>query len=448
MSQQTSTLDRSAWHVLLATWFGMLFDGMDASIYVLTLYPSLSELLNTTSHATVGSIGAIVIAVFMFGWTLGAVCFGLLADYIGRVKTLIITVLLYTICTGLCATSHSWEQLALYRFLVGMGIGGEISIGGVMVAECWFGKSRLHATGGLQTAYGCGCLLLAAINMAIGHLGWRYLYVVGMVPALLAIYVRLKLKELPDAEAVRRYRAHLMKQPGEMLSDAQSKFLRFPFFELFTHSYLTKTVAIVAMSSTTCMGYWAVVAWIPAWINQLTGTAAVQERSLAMLIQNLAAILAAASGGWIVLRLGRAWSFRMAFIGSLISCIAMFLGTKVFGPALLTWISLAGFFTVAPFTYLFIYIPELFETRLRATAFGFSMQFGRIFAGLAAIMGGQLISLFGGSYATAGACVSLLFLLGIIASFFLPYSDGCVSTEMASETLEKPFSVPELIKSK
>lgn len=446
MNQETSTSTKhAAWHVLFATWFGMMFDGMDASIYVLTLYPSLSELLNTTSHATVGSIGAVVIAVFMFGWTLGAIGFGLLADYIGRVKTLIITVLLYAICTGLCATSHSWEQLAFYRFLVGMGIGGEISIGGVMVAESWFGKSRLHATATLQTAYACGCLLLAAINLALGHWGWRCLYVVGIIPALLAIYVRLKLNEPADIQAVQRYRAHLSKQPQGVLTGEQYKFLRFPFFALFSRAYLPKIVAVVALSSTACVGYWAVSSWIPAWINQLTGTVAVQERSLAMVAQNLGGILAAGTAGLVIIRLGRAWSFRVAFVGALLTCMAMFLSTKATGPILLGWIFLVGVFVHAPFPYLFIYIPELFETRLRATAFGFSMQFGRIFAGIAAIMGGQLISFFGGSYAIAGASVSLLFLVGIIASFFLPRSDGIVSREIMPPGLDEPRTHPELV---
>jgi MFS family permease len=110
----------------------------------------------------------------------------------------------------------------------------------------------------------------------------------------------------------------------------------------------------------------------------------------------------------------------------------MFLTTKTFGPALLAWSFVAGFFVIAPYTYLFIYVPELFDTRLRATAFGLSIQFGRVFAGLAAILGGQLIGLFGGSYATAGACVSLFFLIGIVASFFLPYSDGSVAIEISA----------------
>ena len=127
MSRPETTQNWTAqnFHVLLATWLGTLFDGMDCSIYILTLYPSLSELLGTTSHATVGSYGALLLALFMFGWAAGAVVFGMCADRIGRSKTLVLTVLLYAFCTGLCAICQTWQELALCRFFVGCGIGGE-----------------------------------------------------------------------------------------------------------------------------------------------------------------------------------------------------------------------------------------------------------------------------------------------------------------------------------
>ena len=109
----------------------------------------------------------------------------------------------------------------------------------------------------------------------------------------------------------------------------------------------------------------------------------------------------------------------------------MFLTIKSFGPQLVGWACIEGFLVLAPYTYLFIYVPELFDTRIRATAFGFSIQCGRIFAGLAAILGGQLVSLFDGSFAMAGACVSLVYIIGLIATFFMPASSGTVSEEMA-----------------
>src|SRR5262249_39925018 len=182
-------------HVLLAAWLGELFDGMDASIYVLVLFPALSELLNTTSHSSVGLVGSVILAIFMLGWACGAIVFGILSDYIGRARVMVLTILVYALCTGLCALSHNWWELAFYRFLVGCGIGGEISIGAVMLAESWKGRARLHATAIMSTSFGFGYLSAALINLALGHLGWRWLFVVGIAPALLTVYIRAKLRE-------------------------------------------------------------------------------------------------------------------------------------------------------------------------------------------------------------------------------------------------------------
>ncbi len=125
----------SQWHVLLATWLGGVFDGMDSSIFAIILFPALSDLLATKSHAVVGMYGSYIVALFMLGWAIGAMLFGILSDYIGRAKTLTVTILVYAICTGLCATAHSWWELGIYRFFVGAGIGGELGIGTVLLSE-------------------------------------------------------------------------------------------------------------------------------------------------------------------------------------------------------------------------------------------------------------------------------------------------------------------------
>ena len=379
----------------------------------------------------IGVYGSYIMATFMLGWTLGAILFGLMADKLGRTKTLIITVLLYAICTGLCAISHSWIELAVYRFLVGVGIGGEISIGGVMLAESWSGKSRLYATGILQTGFSVGYLILGVANLVIGDYGWRWLYVLGIVPAFLALYMRLSLKDSSDAIEVREARKKLEEENKENLTEHDRNLLTLPIVELFTNKEnRNKVLVLVTLSSAVCIGTYAVISWVPAWINQLTGHAAVQERSWAVIARNIGAILGAGSAGFFVLKFGRRWSFRIAFIGALIGSLTMFLTVKSFGPHLVGYAAIEGFFVLAPYAYLFIYVPELFDTRLRATAFGFCIQCGRTFAAIACVVGGQLVAFFGGSFALAGACVSLVYIIGLIATFFMPESSGEVSAEL------------------
>jgi len=412
------------WHVLVGSWLGELFDGMDASIFVLVLYPALSELLKTTSHEEVGQVGSVVLAVFMVGWAVGAVAFGMLADRIGRTRTMVITILLYAICTGLCALSRDWVELAFYRFLVGCGIGGEISIGAVMVSECWRGRSRLHAVAFLSTSFGCGYLAAALINLWVGPMGWRWLFLAGVVPALVTVYIRAKIKEPAQFKQVHALRQAIGRKPADERTASEARLVSSTFARLFEPAVRGRVLVVIGLASAAIIGYWAVLSWIPAWVNQLTGHNAVTERSVTAIVMNVGAIAAAAMGGFILSRLGRVAAFRIAFGGALATCLGMFLTVKSFGVALFAWVFLAGGFATLPFVLLFTYVPELFETDIRSTAFGFSVQAGRLFAACAALAGGQIIHAFAGSYATAGACVSLVYVVGLLATRYMPQTTG------------------------
>lgn len=419
---------RLALHALAACWLGMVFDGMDTNNFIISLHPALKELLHTSSDAVIGAYGASTIGIFMAGWAVGSITFGFLADYIGRAKTLMVTVLFYATCTGMCTLAHTWPEMAVLRFLVGCGIGGEASIGGVILAELWTGRSRLHAAAILQTGFGSGMLLLGGVNLLIGHLGWRGLYLVGTIPALLAIYVRSKLDDPQDFKDVRAYRQSLLGKAKSGLTRHEKSFLRSPLLELFAGQNVRKMVVVVAMASSVSIGSYAVMGWIPPWINQLTGCVAVQERSYAAISQSLGNILGCATAGFVIARFGRTWAFRAAFLMAFALCGTMFLFTREYSTVLLGWIFLSSLFVFAPYAYLFIYVPELFDTRVRATAFAFCIQSGRLFTTAACFAGGYLVArVFNGSYALSGASMALVYVLALVATFFMPFSDGTVS---------------------
>jgi MFS family permease len=325
----------SRWHVLLATWLGEMFDGMDASIFVLVLFPALSELLNTKSHSEVGVYGSIILATFMIGWAVGGIGFGILADHIGRARTLFYTILLYAIFTGLCALSHNWQEMAFYRFLVGCGIGGEISIGGVMMAECWQGKSRLHATGVMCSSFGCGYLVAAFLNLVIGGAGWRWLFLVGVAPALLTAYIRAKLKEPVQYELIAEYKKRLRQKPKAELSAEERQLLSFTLPQVFSKENIGKTLLVSALASTAIVGYWAVLSWIPPWINQLVGNMAVQERSYTAIALNLGSITSALLVGVFIQILGRKLSFFITFVGALVCALGLFITTHSYSNTVL-----------------------------------------------------------------------------------------------------------------
>jgi MFS family permease len=422
------------WHVLLATWLGLMFDGLDGTIFVLILFPALSELLHTQSHAVVGSYGGVIIATFMVGWAIGAVFFGVLSDHIGRTKSMVLTILVYAICTGLCACSHNWIELAIFRFLVGCGIGGEQSTGIVLIAESWTGKGRLHCTGFMATAFGAGYMLAGLLNLFAGTLGWRSLFVAGIIPALLTVYIRAKLKEPRQFQLV-------LDQKQNSTDSGIFHTLK----QLFSTANRHAVVVICVLASTAIVGYWAVMSWIPPWINQLTGTLAVSERTAATLALNLGAILSAIVTGTMVIWLGRQAVFRIAFVGAMVSFISMFMTVKAYGLPLLAWAFAGGFFVQLPFNCIFIYAPELFSTKIRGTAVGFSIQSGRVIGALGALLGGQLIRIFAGSYAIAGSCIALFYLVGIVATFFMPATIGEVVSEQKFSPNEKTEGAHDLV---
>ncbi len=404
----------SQWHALLATWLGGVFDGMDSSIFAIVLFPALSELLGTTSHAEVGLHGSYIIALFMLGWASGAMLFGVAADYFGRARTLTFTIILYALCTGLCALAHNWWELGAYRFLVGAGIGGEMGIGAVLLSECWPGKSRVFAVGkgAMATSLGFGYFLTAGLNLWLGEFGWRWLFVAGVAPAFLTVYIRMKLKEPPQFEKAKAERK------------ANSHVSKFTLKEIFNEENKHKTLAVVAVASTAIITWWAVIAWIPAWINQLTGELAVAERSHAMFLKDFGMILSGILGGFVIRRLGYRISMALSFFMAFVCSVGMFMTVKTFGLALLMWIPCLGFFAHLPFVILWIYIPELFEAKIRSTAFGFSYNIGRFAAAFAALGSGALINAFGGSYAMAASTVATIYLIGILGTLIMPKTSG------------------------
>jgi MFS family permease len=393
---------------LLSSCLGGFFDGFDASIYVLVLYPALSELLHTQSHAVVGPVGAMVLAVFMVGWALGAILFGALSDRFGRVRIMTFTILLYALSTGLCAISHTWQEMAFYRFLVGLGIGGEMGAGAIFLSEYFDGAGRYRALGFMNASICAGYMFSAVANSFLGNLGWRYVFLCGLAPALLAVYLRFR---LVDSEP-------RMEKQGTLEP-----------VRLILSVHLKKSLIILAIASTAIVNWWAVLSWVPAWINQLVGGLAVQERSIVSISMYIGSITAAIGALRFVPIIGRKRAFAMAFAGSLLFDLLMFLCVKQYGPLLIVLAYFAGFFAGMPFLYMYTIVPELFPARIRGTAFGISIQTGRTFAALAALLGGQIIAACHGLYPLAGSVIALVNVIGFAVAWLIPERENYLTLE-------------------
>jgi MFS family permease len=160
----------------MVAWFGFMFDLMDSTLYSLVMVPAVRDLLGGAAASTqsIGWYGGLVSAIFLVGWATGGVFFGIFADSYGRKKALMVTILMYALFTGLCAVANSWWELGIYRFLTGLGIGGEWAAGAALVAETWPERSRVQAAALLQLSGGVGYFLAAFINLMVGGYSWRF----------------------------------------------------------------------------------------------------------------------------------------------------------------------------------------------------------------------------------------------------------------------------------
>jgi MFS family permease len=189
---------RDQWLVLVVAWHGWVFDAMDATIYTIVLHPALHDHTAsgrpTAEH--IGWYGGIIFSIFLIGWAIGGITFGVVADRFGRTKILIATILMYAVFTGAAALSQEWWHLALYRFLTALGIGGEWAAGAALVAESWPEDKRAKAAGILQSAWAVGFFLAALCNLVLKDAyGWRGLFLIGILPAFVTLLIRWWVKE-------------------------------------------------------------------------------------------------------------------------------------------------------------------------------------------------------------------------------------------------------------
>jgi MFS family permease len=394
------------WRVLVCACLGWALDIMDGYLYAIILFPAMSELLATTESAVIGWYGGIILSIFMIGWALGGLIFGPIADRYGRAKTMALTILIYAAFTGLGALSRSWGELAIYRFITGLGIGGEWAAGAALIAESWPEKSRAKAAGIMQACGGIGFFFAALLYLFIGPYGWRWVFALGVLPAIVAFYIRWSLEE-PRRWVTAKGRAN-------------------PLAALFTKPVRRDVLVGTGLAAVATFGYQGAVQWVPSWATAMLhaqGTQAViAQVSLITAVLNAGGIVGCLvfpvlADGW-----GRKNALACYFLGGFLSVPATFLFVNEFLPALMVS-PVMGFFAGGVFTGFAIYFPELFPTAIRATAQGFCYNFARFFSAAAPFAAGALISAHG-SFAAAIATIGSVYLVGLLVMLFARETKG------------------------
>ena len=266
------SLDASQWKTVLASNLGWMFDGYETFALILMVGVALHQLLDPSQFPQIPAYAGTVIGITLLGWGIGGVIGGVLADYIGRRRTMILAILAYSITTGLSAFAWDWVSFALLRFLVGIAIGSEWSTGASITAEVWPDNARGHGAGLMQCGLGIGFFLASFIWLFVSGYGpgaWRIMFVIGVIPALFALWLRTRHPGIGRWEQSneKRKSAHAKKQSGAMLSAEDHALTRFTFADLFADPAIRKrTIIVFLMSLTTTVAWWGISTWVPPFI--------------------------------------------------------------------------------------------------------------------------------------------------------------------------------------
>ncbi|ADB16341.1 major facilitator superfamily MFS_1 [Pirellula staleyi DSM 6068] len=482
------TLTKYHWFVLLVAALGWLFDCLDQQLFVLARPAVMASLVKpltpeeTEKETTIrrSNAGNIATSVFLAGWALGGVFFGVLGDRIGRAKTMMITILLYSLFTGLSALSVGVYDFALYRFLTGLGVGGEFAVGIALVAEVMPARARPYALGMLQALSAIGNVTAAFINLGLGvaeeagmpYSPWRIMFCIGALPALLALVIRGRLKEPEQWQKANTssvvssksgsyaelfghpvWRKHallgLLLACSGVIGLWAVGFFAPDLMRVVQRPEITRRVYETKIAEAKAAGETAKVADLELLMTAATDTSSNLEITPALkplkeeadksisgqlakwgsytsLMINFGAFFGMFGFGYVAQIIGRRPTFVIAFIAAFLSTAAVFAYLKDFNQLFLL-APLMGFCQLSLFAGYAIYFPELFPTHLRSTGTSFCYNVGRFLAAGGPLVKSYLEGLFvdtSDPLRYAGVAMCTVFLVGLLAIPFLPETKG------------------------
>lgn len=433
-------MNRYHWLVLIIASMSWLFDCMDQRFFNIVREPALRSLLygkqvnapgaaelTPEQKATAAFYGRVATGMILLGWAVGGFFFGLLGDRIGRIKTMMITISVYAGFTGLSALSMAWWDFIAYRFLMGLGIGGLFAAAVSLVAEVTPAPARPHALGLLQALSALGNVIGSAISIflkpqsrSLGIENWRWLFLVGVLPALLIVAIQKSLKE-PESwqRAKTRASEDLHKQLGA-------------WRDLFSSGLRRNTLVGLALAVAGVIGLWGVGFFSPELIRDgLKGLAkATQDKyvGIGLMLQDVGAFFGVYFFTMFAARFGRKPAFGLCFISAFIATAAIFQFLR--SPSHVFWMPpILGFCTLSVFGGYAIYFPELYPTRLRSSGVGFCYNVGRIITAVVLFGSAYVVQMLQAAgvaepFRVGSVLFTCMYFLGIIALFFAPETKG------------------------
>ena len=397
------------WKTGLAAWLGWLFDGLDMHLYTLVAAPFVMQLLGASSpaDAAVREKSSWIQAAFLVGWALGGGLFGRVGDRLGRSRALALTILTYAAFTGLAYTAQSWWQLLIFRFLSALGIGGEWAVGSSLLSETWPRRWRPWIAAVLQAGVNIGILLACLAVYVMAGLEPRYVFLVGVLPALMVFWIR---RHVPEP-AVWRAAQQDTRSEGRSVS------------ELFRPGLRGLTVKAIAVCSLSLTAWWAFMFWHAQHVRNLPELAHWGRAERERLVTTVFFLIITASiagcffSGWLARVLGYRRAIASLTLAFFVSMAGAFIVPRGHVSLMSFWFPLVGFFS-GVFGLYTMFLPPLFPTLLRTTGAGFSYNIGRIAAALGTILFGLFSQV--GDFRLALLYASSLLLLAAPVALWLP----------------------------
>jgi MFS family permease len=403
-------LSAQQWKSGIAAWLGWMFDGLELHLYTLVALPFVAELLGglPTTDASVGRFSSIIQGAFLLGWALGGGLFGRIGDRLGRTRALSLTVLTYAMFTGLSVFAQTWWQLMIFRFLAALGVGGEWAVGASLLSETWPRKWRPWIAAVLQCGVNIGILFAVLANYAMAKSPPRYLFLVGVAPALLVFWIRRAVPETGEWRAAKA--AARDHQPG--------------LAELFRRDVWRVTFWTTVVCGISLTAHWAFMFWHVQHLRNLPEILpwSPEEKSKlagqAMYLVIGSSILGNFFSGWLARRIG----YRATIAWTFFAYFTLMFGAYVVPrdhAELMRWFPFIGF-CQGVFGLFTMYLPPLFPTLLRTTGAGFCYNIGRAASAFGVVFFGLFTKV--GDFRLALFYAGFLFLPAAAISFLMPHA--------------------------
>lgn len=403
--ERISDLSASQWKSGIAAWLGWLFDGLDSHLYTLVAAPFVAKLLEVgTSDPMVKEKSAWIQGAFLVGWALGGGFFGRVGDLIGRSRALSLTILTYALFTGLSFFATEWWHLLIFRFLAALGIGGEWAVGSSLLSETWPKKWQVWLSAVLQTAVNIGVLIACLTVFVMADKPERYVFLIGILPALVVFWIRLAVKEPDEWHAAR---ATVVRPPS--------------LLDLFRGSVRRTTILTIIVCAFSLTAWWAFMFWHVQHLRSLPEVASWSDKEKSQLVSAAFFLVIGVSiaGNFFAALLARLFGYRKAISMMCIGFFCAMVGAYCVPRdhvSLLRWIPWVGFFS-GVFGLFTMYLPPLFPVLLRTTGAGLSFNIGRIAAAAGTVFFGLFAKV--SDFRIVLLCDAFLFIPPMIVVLFM-----------------------------